>query len=103
MALDSQRVSRSTGHSRLFPVSAVVLLAWGALAFGSEYAWAYAPLIVFSVAVGSLGVAASSNPKFPSPLLAISLVAIFLAAAIQLLPISPRAMATVSPNRTEVD
>ena len=42
----------------LFPAAAVMLLAWGAFAFGSEFTWAYAPLLVFSIAVAVLGILA---------------------------------------------
>ena len=81
----------------------MVLLGWGALAFGAEYSWAYAPLLVFSVAVGLLGLFASPSARFPSRPLALALVAVFLGGVVQLVPLSQRAIATVSPSSVAAD
>ena len=58
----------------MFSVCAVLLLGWGALAFGAEYSWAYAPLLVFSFVVGVLGLLASPSARFPSRALALASV-----------------------------
>ncbi len=88
---------------RLFPFSAVLLLSWGALAFGSEYSWAYAPLLVFSVVVGLLGLFASPNARFPSRALALAFVAVSLGGLVQVVPLARRAVTTVSPSSVAAD
>ncbi len=76
----------------------MALLGWGALAFGAEYSWAYAPLLVFSVVVGLLGLYASPLARFPSRALTLALVAVFVGGLLQLVPLSRRAITTVSPS-----
>ena len=84
---------------RLFPFSAVLLLSWGALALGSEYSWAYAPLLVFSIVVGVLGRLASPNVRFPARALGFTLAAIFVGGLLQLVPLPQRVIRTVSPRQ----
>src|SRR5712691_11429384 len=93
----------SAGKRHLFCSSATALLGWGALAFGSEYSWAYAPLLVFSVVVGLLGLLASPNSRFPARGLSFALAAIFVGGFLQLVPLSPRTIRTVSPARVAAD
>jgi O-antigen ligase len=97
--------------THLFPHATLLLLAWGALAFGAEYAWAYAPVMVFSVAVGLLGFVSTGNPKglppqqpglpapSPKPLLALTLALTLLvtAVAVQLIPLPKSIVASLSP------
>ena len=35
--------------------ASILIVAWGALAFGAVYPWAYAPLLVASAAAGAVG------------------------------------------------
>jgi O-antigen ligase len=93
---------RTTTH-RLFPSAAVLLIGWGALAFGSEYSWAYAPLAVFSVVVGVLGLVASPGQRFPVRTLGLALAGIFVAGALQLVPMAQRAVRTISPASVATD
>lgn len=86
----------------MFVIATVLLLAWGSLAFGAEYAWAYAPLLVFAVAAGGLGILAGER-TFPSRPLAWSLAAVGVCAMLQLVPLSAPALATLSPARTNAD
>jgi O-antigen ligase len=87
----------------LFPLSTAALLYWGALAFGSEYSWAYAPLLVFSVVVGLLGLLASTKTRFPARALGFALAAIFAGGLLQLVPLSQRMIRTVSPASVVAD
>lgn len=73
----------------LFRASLLMLLAWGALAFGAEYAWAYTPLLVMCVVVGMLGIRAARGTTFPSRALLFGLAAVLLAGVLQTLPIAP--------------
>jgi len=81
----------------LFSLCAIVLLGWGALEFGSEYSWAYAPVLVFSVVVGVLGLLASTRERLPARSLGLALAAIFVGGLMQLVPLSERTIRTVSP------
>ncbi|MDO8794530.1 MAG: O-antigen ligase family protein [Vicinamibacterales bacterium] len=82
---------------------AVLLLGWGALAFGAEYSWAYAPLLVFSVVVAVLGLLASTRGRFPARALGFALAAIFVGGLLQLVPLSQRTIRTVSPASVVAD
>ena len=68
----------------LFELSVLLLLSWGALAFGAEYAWAYTPLLVFCLVPGLLGLRAARG-ALPARLLLVMLAAVFLAGVAQLL------------------
>ena len=81
----------------MFSSSAVLLLGWGAVAFGAEYSWAYAPLLVFSVVVGVFGLLASAGGHFPARSLGFALAAIFVGGLLQLMPLSQRTIRMVSP------
>lgn len=80
-----------------------MLLFWGALAFGSEYSWAYAPLLVCSVVVGVLGLLASTSGRFPARALGFALAAIFVGGLLQLVPLSQRTIRTLSPASVAAD
>ena len=81
----------------------MALLGWGVLAFGAEYSWAYAPLLVFSVLVGLLGLCAAPLARFPSRAFTLALVAVFVGGLLQLVPLSRRAITTVSPLSVAAD
>ena len=49
-------------------------LAWGVLAFGAVYPWAYVPLLVWAVAAGLWGLAAGRNSVSPALVAALGLV-----------------------------
>jgi O-antigen ligase len=66
----------------VFELSVILLLAWGVLAFGSPYAWAYSALLVFSLVPTLLGFRASPDMA-PPRRLTIGLAAIFLAGVAQ--------------------
>lgn len=82
-----------------FPGAAVSLIAWGVLAFGGEYPWAYAPLLVFATTIGILGLSAPvSAPSAPRPVV-VSLGLILAAVGLQLCPLPAPVLATLSPAR----
>ena len=91
----------------LFVPATLVLIAWGAFAFGAEYTWAYAALLVFSIAVSSLGFLAglelpdSTVRTYRGPILALLLV--ICAAAFQLAPLPASFVETLSPSRNNAD
>jgi O-antigen ligase len=88
---------------RLFPIAVVTLLAWGALAFGAEYAWAYTPLLVFSVVVGILGLLTSRTSPMPGAAVATVLCLVFLAGVLQAIPLPHKAAAAISPAGAATD
>ena len=69
----------------MFVFAVAALLGWGALAFGAEYSWAYAPLLVFSLAVAALGRLGAPAAQ-PANAVAMALAAVMLAALVQLTP-----------------
>lgn len=78
----------------------VVFVAWGALAFGAVYPWAYWPLVAAAAATGVVGLrrnlSVDRDAAFPKRLfLAIGFVA--LAIALQLVPLPRPVLSRLSP------
>ena len=88
---------------RWFTPAAMVLLAWGALAFGAEYAWAYAPLLVFGAVLGAVGLAVPGPPRRWLRPLGAALGVVFVAGALQVAPLPEPVLRAVSPARTAHD
>ena len=88
---------------RWFTPAATLLLAWGALAFGAEYAWAYAPLLVFGAFVGAVGLAAPGPSRRALRPLGAALGAVFVAGALQIAPLPEPVLRAVSPARAAHD
>ena len=88
---------------RWFVPATTLLLAWGALAFGAEYAWAYAPLLVFCTTIGMLGlVAPAPAGSGPAPV-AGALGLVFFAGMLQVAPLPEPVLRAVSPARSAHD
>ena len=81
----------------MFSATTIALLGWGALAFGSEYAWAYAPLLVFSLVVSLLGLLASRGGRLPARAPTFAIGAIVVGGLLQLVPLPHRAVTAISP------
>jgi hypothetical protein len=67
----------------VFELSVILLLAWGVLAFGAAYAWAYSALLVFSLVPTVLGFRKSRGAAPPRGLM-IALGVVFLAGVAQI-------------------
>jgi hypothetical protein len=93
------RAGSALKKATLFSLATVVLLGWGAAAFGAEYSWAYAPLLVCSIVVGLLGMLVLPAGRFLSLPLALALGAVVVAVVIQLIPLPRSALAALSPAR----
>ena len=97
---------------RWFTPATALLLAWGALAFGAEYAWAYAPLLVFATTIGLLALvtpAPAGRGSTPvaagggSTPLAAALALVFCAGVLQVVPLPEPVLRAVSPARSAHD
>jgi len=76
-----------------------LILAWGALAFGSVYDWAYWPLAVGSLLCGAFALFPRTHvPRVPSASLMIGLTVVAIAAAVQLVPLPESILDVVSPR-----
>src|SRR4051812_3721407 len=80
----------------MFQFLILALLAWGALAFGAEYSWAYAPLVVLALTVGFLGLLTSRGVRLSSRSVVVALGVILVAATVTTIPLPPRVTAAVS-------
>ena len=80
-----------------------ILIAWGALAFGAVYPWAYWPLTIGTLTVGLVGLQEGRRAGIPGPRrgLVIALAVVGLATAVQLLPFSGRSLTLLSPSGDE--
>jgi len=82
-----------------FSILLLLLIAWGALAFGAVYDWAYTPLFWAAAAIGLLGLFAP-GARVRRPLawpIVIVAALIALVGFVQLIPLAPSTIATISP------
>lgn len=84
---------------RWFPAAAVCLIAWGVLAFGAEYPWAYAPLLIFAVTTGALGLAAPGGARSELRPVVLPLALVLAVVGLQLIPLPAPVLAILSPAR----
>ena len=87
-------------RDRALTAALVALIAWGVLAFGAVYPWAYWPLIGGSAVLGLLAFSAGSPaPALPAALRPIvaALAAIATVALLQTVPLPPRVCTAISP------
>jgi len=76
----------------------VAMLAWGALAFGATYPWAYWPLGAVALGMGITGLRATTAwQSAPLQAVAIALAAVAIAIAVQLVPLPYAAFRALSP------
>jgi O-antigen ligase len=87
----------------LLLTATVLVIVWGALAFGAVYPWAYTPLAIGSAATGLLALAFGRRRRPPLIVFAVSLACLGLAIALQLAPLAPSTIARVSPAAQAVD
>jgi O-antigen ligase len=81
---------------RILIALTMIAIAWGALAFGAVYRWAYMPLAALCAFVGLVSIA---GLRWRTPLTSVALGLIVIGAAItlQLVPLSPWSLEKVSP------
>lgn len=80
-------------------LGAIVLsVAWGALAFGAVYEWAYTPLAAAVAAIGLVSLAVYRRSIPPVTGFAAACAAIACAGALQLVPLPDRLLGIVSPG-----
>jgi O-antigen ligase len=93
--------SALSGRERVQLGLIVAAIAWGALAFGGVYAWAYRPLAVVCVGCGVIGFLSPTRRTIPRPIV-LALAAVACAVLVQQLPISRAALARISPATVDV-
>jgi O-antigen ligase len=86
--------------TRLLLVAAWLLVAWGALAFGAVYPWAWRPLMGGAALVGLLAVwqFGQRGEGARDRVVLICLALVGAGALLQLLPLPPGVVAAISPN-----
>lgn len=79
--------------------AAVAVIVWGALAFGAVYPWAFTPLLTGCAAVGLWGIMAPAPASLGRPARAaiMALICVMAAGLLQLVPLPPGVLRTVSP------
>src|SRR5262245_22056529 len=73
-------------------------LAWGVLAFGAVYPWAYTPLAIACGIIGAASLAVVRPVRPPMGALAAGFAAVAVAIGAQLIPLPPALLAAVSPS-----
>ncbi|HEY0872464.1 MAG TPA: O-antigen ligase family protein [Vicinamibacterales bacterium] len=85
-------------------VSAVVaVIAWGALAFGAVYPWAFAPLLIACAAIGAAGIVVYRSRRLDraTRVATLAILPVLAAACLQLIPLPAHVLAAVSPGTHE--
>ena len=98
------RPDRSAGRGTRAPfLLTAALVAWGALAFGAPYRWAYVPLAAGSACLGALLLWTErrrGGPPAGTRAFLIALGTLVLAAGLQLVPLPPAVRERISPAST---
>lgn len=88
---------------RLFPSALILLLAWGALAFGGSVTWAAASIAVLALTTGILGFLERSRTSSVQPFryraVTAAVALVLLAVAFQLVPLGKSLVERLSPAR----
>jgi hypothetical protein len=80
-------------------MAAICVVAWGALAFGCVYPWAYWPLAAAAAAAGTAGLIVGGFHSAPvSRALIWALIAVGAAILVQLIPLPVAALGALSPR-----
>jgi O-Antigen ligase len=83
---------------RLLLLMCVLVLVWGAFAFGAVYPWAFVPLAIGCVVYGVLTLIVEWRGRPPVGALSIGLAAILAGIALQLVPLSMATLLRISPG-----
>ena len=75
----------------------VALIALGTLAFGAVYPWGFLPLFAAAALIGIIGLRRGGISRDVRPV-AIAVLLLWVAGAVQLLPVSRSTLETLSPN-----
>lgn len=89
------------GSLLVLPLCAI---AWGALAFGAVYPWAYWPLAAACALSGVAGIIATRGVQVEAggTALACALVGLFVAIGLQLVPLPVRVLVAISPRTVDL-
>ena len=79
----------------------VTLIAVGTLAFGAVYPWAYVPLFAAAALIGAVGLGRHGARPEVRPL-AIALLVVWVAVAVQLMPMPRRLLDILSPQAVRI-
>jgi O-antigen ligase len=82
------------------PALIVLVIAFGTLAFGGVYAWAFLPLFAAAAAIGLVGLR-RGVPKQLHPL-GLALALVCAAVAAQLMPLPPAVRTLISPHEASI-
>jgi len=97
----SQSLNSSSVRSS-WVIAVALTLFWGAAAFGSNYPWAYRPLLVSSALLGIVGILlGEARPRAWWTIVA-ALGLVTLAVVIQLVPLPHSRLTVLSPNAEQI-
>jgi len=87
----------------MMTAAVMALIAWGALAFGAVYPWAYTPLLAGCALVGALGLLLNRTKPFPRGTgpATLALVVVLAAGLLQLVPLPSTVLRIISPSTIE--
>jgi hypothetical protein len=97
---ESRRNAPARWRTAAISIATVLLVAWGALAFGAVYPWAYTPLLAGCAALGGGAWLIASRLRAPDRHVRALIVCLGLVIAggvLQLIPLAPGVRQTISP------
>jgi hypothetical protein len=95
------RPSRSTRRTEAPALLVVAILAWGILAIGAVYAWAYVPLAIAAAGAGVYALALGRRRAWPRRP-AVAFLAVAAAVLAQQVPLPPAMASRISPRAHEL-
>ena len=103
MPLSSRSVKERPGRvslqASIVLAATMLVVAWGAFAFGAVYPWAYVPLAIACACVGLVGITTGTRPILgDGRWVLFSIAAIALVGLIQLVPLPRSWLALLSPG-----
>lgn len=81
----------------MFEVVLIALVAWGALAFGAVYPWAYVPLMAGVALLGVWALASKKRIATTPSSLKVGLLLVAIAISVQLVPLPRQTLVAISP------
>lgn len=94
----NDRPGQLSAQASLVLAGTLVAVAWGALAFGAVYRWAYVPLAILCACVGLFGLATGRRSIEDARWVMFPIAGIGVVGAIQLLPLPGSWLTLVSPG-----
>jgi len=94
--------SRADSWNRTGVIATMVLLSWGAFAFGGNYRWAYWPMIVVAAIIGMVGLVRRDEGGRLPVAVTMSLLILLAAGLLQVVPLPGALLDVLNPGADQL-